>query len=143
LTQTPPPQACYALDSFRTTYLSRLVLALVNINTGEEADTFFNVDINIQRGQGKHETGEGGQFFPPKKSKFRKFWMSAVKQKPYRWSRVHKEIKSRLKDLLFTGDLKQAWRSNGEPYMKLINITVLGTKGAQDWHNEGTEMAQG
>jgi len=119
------------------------VIAFVDINTGEEGDAFFNVDIKKQRGEGEYKTGEGGQFFPVEGSKFRKFWMSAVKKKPYRWSRVHKEIKPRLKDLLFTGDLKQAWRSNGEPYMKLINIAVVGTKKAQDWHNEGTKMAQG
>jgi len=100
------------------------------------------VDIKKQRGEGKHRTGKGGQFFPLEGSKFRKFWMRTVKKEPYRWSRVHKEIRPRLKDLLFTGDLKQAWRKNGEPYMELINITVLGTKKAQDWHNEGTKVAQ-
>lgn len=143
MTQTPSPKAYYAFDSFRTTRLSRLVFALVDINTGEEVDVFFNVDIKKQRGQGEHRTGEGGQFFPLKHSKFRKFWMDTVKKEPYRWSRVHKEIRPRLKDLLFTGDLKQGWHSNGDPYMELTNITVQGTRLAQDWHNEGTKRAQG
>ena len=117
-------------------------MLVVDVHTGEEVDAFFNVEIKKQREEGKHRTGKGGQFFPVEKSKFRAFWMNAVGKKPYRWSRVHKEMRARLKNLLFTGDLKQAWRKNGEPYMELINITVLGTKKAQDWHNEGTKVAQ-
>jgi len=142
LPKKPPSTRAFVFDSFRTTRLSRLVMAFIDTMTGEDAVAFFNVDIQKQRGEGEYKTGESGQFFPKKKSKFRKFWMSVIKKEPRCWARVHKEINSRFKDRLFTGQLKHKERNRGEPYMKLINVTELGTEKAQEGHNEGTEMAQ-
>jgi len=142
LPKKPTSIRAFVFDSFRTTRLGRLVMAFIDTMTGEEGVTFFNVDINKQRGKGEHKVGENGQFFPKRKSKFRKFWMSVVKKEPRCWARVHKEINSRFQDRLFTGQLKHKERSRGEPYMELINVTELGTKKAQKRHNEGTEKAQ-
>jgi len=142
LPQNPPSTRAFVFDSFRTTRLSRLVMVFIDMKTGEEAVAFFNVDIQKQRGEGEHKTGESGQFFPKKKSKFRKFWMSVVKKEPRCWARVHKEINARFKDRLFTGQLVHKQRGSGEPYVELINVTELGTEKAQERHNEGTEMAQ-
>lgn len=142
LPQNPPSTRAFVFDSFRTTRLSRLVMVFIDMKTGEEAVAFFNVDIQKQRGEGEHKTGESGQFYPKKKSKFRKFWMSVVKKEPRCWARVHKEINARFKDRLFTGQLVHKQRGSGEPYVELINVTELGTEKAQERHNEGTEMAQ-
>jgi len=142
LPKKPPSTRAFVFDSFRTTRLCRVVFAFIDTMTGEEAVAFFNVDILKQRGEGEHKIGESCQFYPKRKSKFRKFWMSVVKKEPRCWARVHKEINSRFKDRLFTGRLVHKQRSRGEPYMELINVTELGTEKAQKRHNEGTEKAQ-
>ena len=142
LPQKPPLTRAFVFDSFRTTRLSRLGTEYMDTKPGEEAVTFFNVDIQKQRGEGEHKTGESGQFYPKRKSKFRKFWMSVVKKEPRCWARVHKEINSRFKDRLFTGQLVHKQRDNGEPYTELINVSELGIEKAQEGHNEDTEKAQ-
>ncbi len=142
LPQKPPPTRAFVFDSFRTTRLSRLVMAFIDTMTGEEAVAFFNVDIQKQRGEGEHKIGESGQFYPKKRSDFRKFWMKVVGKKPRSWARVHKEINTRFKNRLFTGHIAHKERSNREPYLQLLDVTVLGTEKAQKRHNEGTEMAQ-
>jgi len=142
LPKKPPSTRAFVFESFRTTRLSRLVMAFIDTMTGEEAVAFFNVDIQKQRGKGEHKIGESGQFYPKKKSKFRRLWKSVVKKDPHRWSRVHKEINSCFKDRLFTGQLKHKERSRGESYVELINITELGTEKAQKRHRKGTEKAQ-
>ena len=142
LPKKPPSTRALVFDSFRTTRLSRLVMAFIDTMTGEEGDTFFNVDIKKQRGEGEYKTGESGQFYPKRKSKFRKFWMSVIKKEPRCWARVHKEINARFKGRLFTGQLVYKKRGSGELYAELMNVTELGTEKAQKRHNEGTEKAQ-
>ncbi len=121
-------------NGFRTTRLSRLVISFIDTKNREEAVTFFNVDIKKQRGEGEYETGENGQFFPKKKSNFRKFWMRIVGVEPRSWARVHKEIKSRFKNRLFTGLIDHKERSNREPYLQLYEVTEFG-------HRNDTEKA--
>ncbi len=138
----------FKFDSFRTarlkrqnTHVGRLIISFVSIKTGIIADCFFNVDINKQRGKGEHKTGARGQFYPKPKSNFRKFWMESVQQPPRRWARVNKEM-HKLKNLLFTGEIKDAFRGSGESYIQLINPGCLGTEKAQQGHNQGTTSAQ-
>ena len=98
-----------------------------DINTGEVADLFINVDITIQRGELRgmdRDTGKGGQFLPPEGGKFRKFWMSVVGKEPYRWSRVHKELKSKLKRFIFTGDVEEHTDKKGNKYLKIKNLKL-------------------
>ena len=132
----------YIFHSFRTTCKSRLVISFINITSGETVDSFFNVDIKKQRGIGSHRTGQNCQFYPAQGSKFRKFWMLAVKKEPYRWSRVHKEMNSKLKRVQFSGDVKKKFRASGESYIQLNNIRILSTEKAQKRHEPVTGMAQ-
>ena len=60
LPQKPPSTRAFVFDSFRTTRLSRLVMAFIDTMTGEEAVAFFNVDTQKQRGEGEHKIGESG-----------------------------------------------------------------------------------
>jgi len=96
----------YIYRSHRTTYQGRLALSFINIETGEEGIMWINVDTYGKRGKrrGKqYRTGVGGQFIPPKSkdSKFKRFWLDVVGEEPYRWSIVHRELRPRLKGLVF------------------------------------------
>ncbi len=133
----------YVFESFRTTREGRLVISLVNIDNGGVVDAFFNVDINRQRGNGKYDIGANGQFFPKPKSKFRMLWMESVKKVPRRWATVHKEMRTKLKGLIFEGELKVGYRSNGEPFNQLFNIVCLETRMEQDGNKAGTIWEQG
>ena len=70
------------------------------------------------------ESEVGGQFLPPVRGKFRKFWHGCVGTSPRRWAAVHKEMKSRLKALKFQGEMFVAAKSDGEAYNKVINIRL-------------------
>ncbi len=84
----------------------RLVLELVNDDTGEIVDVYFNVNIQYQRGNKKGQyfrTGDSGRFWVLPKSKFAKFWIEAIGM-PERFSILYRQM-GRLKPLSFTGKL--------------------------------------
>ena len=139
---TSSKKELFIFDSFRTTKLGRLVITCTSVNSGIMGDAFFNVDITKQRGSGKHRTGKNGQFYPAPDSNFRRFWMDAVKKPPIRWSTVHKEMRSKLKGLVFEGETRDCYRSSGEPYIQLINLKYFGTELVQNLYKVGTEMVQ-
>ena len=122
---TSSKKELFIFDSFRTTKHGRLVISFASLNNGIIVDVFFNVDITKQRGNGKHRTGSNGQFYPARK--FKEFWMDAVKKPPIRWSTVHKEMRSKLKGLVFEGETRDCFRESGDPYIQLINPKYFGT----------------
>lgn len=118
-----------------------VVLSFIDAR-GERYDAFFNVDLNGQRGvkKGKQrKTGEGGQFLPPKRGKFRKWYLSIVGKAPDRWSMVHRHLRPRLKELTFTGDVDTSFTANGKPFKRLKNVRVANT---QNWDKIGTTDEQ-
>jgi hypothetical protein len=115
-------------DSHRTTKEGSVVLSFIDPETSEEYVAFFNVDIRIQRGDDKgksYRSGQGGQFLPKKRSKFRKFWHKVVGKEPRRWASVYKEFKKGFRGKLFTGEAERCLDKNREPYSKLINPRKL------------------
>lgn len=128
----------YIFESFRTTRQGRLVISFINIDNGIVADAFFNVDTKKQRGEGEYKKGANGQFFPKPKSKFRTLWMQSVKKEPRRWATTHKEMRTKLKGLIFQGEIKDSYRANDSPYIQLTNVKYLGTRKEQDGNKVGT-----
>jgi len=131
--------------SHRTTKYGRLVMAFTDTETGQEVDVFFNVDIIKKRGEYKgtsYRTGLGGQFNVTPWYKFYKFWMDAVGKEPTRWCRVHKEMKSKLENLIFTGELSTGHRKDGSPFIQIKNLHKLDTTEAQTGHILDTTKAQ-
>jgi len=127
----------FQFESHRTTMKSRLVMALIDKETREEVDAFFNVDIMRKRGKHKGTTyriGVGGQFNVTPRHKFFKFWMDAVGEKPRKWCRVHKEMKSKLGGLIFTGKLSTGYREDGSPFTQVKHLQKLDTREAQTIH---------
>jgi len=117
-------------DSHRTTINRRLVMAFIDTETGQKVDAFFNVDIKRKYGKYKgasYRTGLGGQFNVTSWYKFYKFWMDVVGEEPLRWCRVHKELKSKLGSLLFTGELTTGYREDGSPFMQVKNLHKFDT----------------
>ena len=111
-------------DHHRTTKDGSVVLSF---NWGdEEVVAFFNCDVYRQRGPlkgSKYKTGRGGQFLPPERGKFRKFWQACIGKPPRRWAAVHKELKPRLKELRFQAEMVEASKSDGEAYYKLTDLS--------------------
>lgn len=105
----------------RTTKTGSLVLEFEFINQGKKAVCFFNVKIRSSRGN-NYSSGSRGQFIPPLRGKFRKFWMDTVGEEPIRWCRVHKSLRSKLSQLTFTGETETCIDSNGQEYLKLIYL---------------------
>ena len=117
-------------DHHRTarTKSGSVILCFVEVATGEEYDAFFNVDLTRQRGSRKGEPkkiGVGGQFLPPNRGKFRKWWVRTVGAEPKRWSTVHKELKPRLKGLKFTGDTDIIYKKDGQPFNRVKDLRTL------------------
>lgn len=124
-----------------------VVLVFANVKTGEETIAFFNVELRRQRGKARGEcypVGSGGQFLPLPRSNFRKFWIACIGTPPRRWAAVHKEMKSKLGQLRFTGELTSALNSNGQRFSKMNNPklmeqignkkgTILEQRGNSDW----------
>jgi len=128
-------------ESHRTTKVGHLVLAFIDIESWQEVNAFFNVGIIKKRGEYKgtsYRTGLGGQFNVTPRHKFYKFWMNVVGKEPRRWSRVHKEMKSKLGNILLTGDQSTKYRNDGSPYTYVDNLRVYGTTMAQEAHNVST-----
>ena len=118
-----------------------VILSFTDAN-GDCYDAFFNVDLNSQRGvkKGKQrKVGEGGQFLPAKRGKFRKWYISIVGKAPDRWSVVHKQLRSRLKELTFTGDVDTSYTSDGRPFKRLKNVRVIHI---HNWDKIGTNDEQ-
>lgn len=131
-------------DSHRTTKDGRLVMAFIDIHTGQEVDTFFNVNIKRSRGQHKgksYRTGAGGQFNVTRGCNFVKFWMNVVGREPSRWCRVHKKMKSNLKGLIFTGELSIKYDKNGSSYTQVKTLKTMDTKQTQSMHKSDTSQA--
>jgi hypothetical protein len=132
-------------DSHRTTKEGSLVMAFIDVETGQELDAFFNVDIKRQRGpyKGKnYRIGQGGQFLPKPRSKFRKFWLTTVVIEPRRWASVHKEMRSKLKKHTFTGNISTSFRKDGSPFMKVNELKIIETVGEQIGNKLETKKEQ-
>lgn len=106
--------------SHRTTRRGSLVLDFEMLESRLIAVKFFNVSINSQ--QKAYPAGAGGQFIPPKRGDFRRWYIQATSTQPDRWCRVHKYLRSHLKELVFIGQYKRETDSGGQPYFKLIDI---------------------
>ncbi len=117
-------------DHHRTarTKSGSVILCFVEVATGEDYVVFFNADLTWQRSSRKGQLkkiGVGGQFLPPKRGKFRKWWIKTVGAEPKRWSAVHKEITARLKDLKFTGDTDISYKKDGQPFNRIKEVRLL------------------
>jgi len=132
-------------ESHRTTTSGRLVLVFIDIGTGQEVNAFYNVDIKRIYGKYKgtsYRTGLGGQFNVTPRYKFYKFWMNVVEKKPFRWCKVHKELKSKFGNLKFTGELSTGYKEDGSPFMQVKNLHKVDTTRAQTKHIFDTTEAQ-
>ena len=87
------------------------------------ATLFFNVNLISKYGN-RYPSGVRGQFNPPVNGKFRRFWMQAVGKAPNRWSRVHKTMRSTLRDIVFVGKIEPKMDSKRQSYNKLIEIRL-------------------
>jgi hypothetical protein len=130
----------------RTTKDGRLVMAFLNVLTEQEVVYFCNVDVRRQRGnlKGKsYPTGMNGQFLPPVRGKFRKFWMLATGEQRDRWANVHKEMKSKLGGIVFSGEVSVGFKKDGTAFNRIDNLRLIekqfensiGTAVEQDGNN--------
>jgi len=130
----------------RTTKDGRLVMSFLNVLTEQEVVYFCNVDVRRQRGslKGKsYATGMNGQFLPPLRGKFRKFWRLATGEWRDRWANVHKEMKSKLGGMLFSGEVSVSFKKDGTAFNRIDNLRLIekqfensiGTTAEQDGNN--------
>jgi hypothetical protein len=105
----------------RTTRTGSVAMDFETLDHKMKGTCFFNVELISKYGK-NYPAGKRGQFNPKPNSKFRKFWMQAVGKPPYRWSRVHKQMRSSLRGLVFVGKIKPEVDSKGSPYFKIIDI---------------------
>lgn len=123
-----PVSSSLIYQTHRTTKRGSVALVFDNVETGEEVVAFFNVDIRRQRGSNKgqsYQVGHKGQFLPPERGKFRKFWLESVGKAPSRWSLAFKLMRSAFRGKRFTGDITTQIHPNGEPYLKVTNLRLL------------------
>lgn len=104
----------------RTTRTKSVALEFESIDGKFNAVMFCNVQLKSSRGT-CYPSGFRGQFIPPKRGKFRKFWMKVVGKVPRRWCRVHEVLRSAFRDEVFTGKVEHAVSSKGEPYFKIVD----------------------
>ena len=105
-----------------------VILSFIDMASREEYVSFFNADLTWQRGPRKGRlktTGLGAPFYPPERGNFRKWWLRTLNTEPQRWSTVHKELKSRLKGLQFTGLTDISHKENGQPFHRVKDLVVL------------------
>ena len=137
------PKLVLRYDHHRTakSYKGAVVLSFFDSNEYEYVK-FFNVDLDHQRGPKKgtqRKIGVGGQFLPPRRGEFRKWYVRVVGSEPKRWATVHKELKARLKATSFTGVFETATDSAGRRFFRLKNVEVLEE---QISHKKGTTVEQ-
>lgn len=112
----------------RTTTKGALILDFADMDSGEVCSAFFNVSIEYQRGPKAGQarrTGDGCQFHPAKRSKFRRFWLDAVGCPPRRWAETHKQMHL-LAKTTFTGRTESAAFATGEQYFRLKEVRRTG-----------------
>lgn len=133
----------------RTTTKGALVLDFTDKDSGEVCSAFFNVSIEYQRGPkaGRaRRTGEGCQFHPKPRSKFRRFWIETVGHPPRRWSESHKEMRSRLSRFIFAGQIESATFGSGDTYLRMKKVHKIGdvpvTRKRQESDNAATTQRQ-
>ena len=119
-TESNPEQLFRYLDH-RTTRSGGLAMDFETLDHKLKATSFFNVHL-ISKFGNRYPSGERGQFNPPEKGKFRRFWMQVVGKAPRSWSRVHKSMRSSLKGIVFVGKIRSETDSKGHPYFKIIEI---------------------
>ena len=126
LNQTAEPKLVF--DSHRTTKTGSVILSFLDQKDSREIVAFFNICLIRKRGKykgQKYRTGVGGQFLPLPRSKFRRFWELSVGKPPRRWATVHKQLRPALRDMLFTGKIYTAYRSDGTPFLKVVDLAKL------------------
>ena len=99
----------------------RLVLELIDIQSGQSLPAFFNVNITYQRGPmaGQNfKVGRNGRFWLYPRSKFALFWLSTVGQTD-KWSRVYRQL-NRLKAYRFTGVVRRT-----DTYCQIIDLQAF------------------
>ena len=130
----PEEKSCSNLrlrfDHHRTAHSKSgpVILSFINIPTNQECVAFYNCDLRRQRGHKRGENyrvGIGGQFLPPQRGKFRTFYLDTVGGPPRRWAAVHKELKARFVNLIFTGEKCVSYHKDGKPFDKLNNVRIL------------------
>jgi len=125
----PPTQimACseeklFAYVDHNTTCLQAVALRFMSLDGKTVVVKFFNV---VLKGVKKNYPAEHqGQFNSKKLSGFRKFWMLSVGKEPYRWSTVHKSIRSNLKGLIFKCSYEVAKDKKGQLYNRVTEIEL-------------------
>jgi len=128
-------QTLYKYIDHRTTCTGSVVLSFESLDKKHAVVKFFNVSI---KGKTKnYPAGIRGQFNPPRLGNFRKFWMECVGKPPDRWCRIHKTMRSTLKNLIFSGIPIDVVDKSGNQYLKLKEVSLykLGTELAQSGHN--------
>lgn len=118
---SPTTQLYFRYIDHRTTRQGSVAMDFETLDSEITATCFYNVKIESNRGN-KYHSGKRGQFNPPKGGKFRKLWMQAVGKKPLRWSRVHKSMRSQLREIVCTGEISNELDSRGNHYYKLRNV---------------------
>jgi len=107
----------------RTTKKSCVALEFEILDSDMRAVKFFNVNLSGRKGKA-YPAGKNGQFNPPERGKFRKFYKEITGEEPARWCRVHKSLRSNFRDLIFIGMIEHCIDSNGNGYYKITEITV-------------------
>ena len=110
----------------RTIAVGRGCVALdfEDINTNIIATAFFNVALSSSHGN-NYPRGKREQFIPPPRGKFRRFYIQTLGEEHECWSRVHKSLRNRFKDVLFTGEIAMHLDKTGNPYPKLRNVRAI------------------
>lgn len=105
--------------SHRTTKRPCLVLEFESLDESFLAVKFFNITLEGRKGI-IYSTGANGQFNSHKRSKFRRFYKRVTGEEPARWSRVHKSLKSKFRDRIFTAEVEECRDSKDNVYYKII-----------------------
>ena len=118
-----PSQQLFRYVGHRTTSQKSVVLEFESLDGKLTAVKFFNVKLSS--GNKSYPAGYKGQFNSQERSNFRKFWMQAVGKKPDRWCRVHKSMKSCLRNITFKGNIIDAHDKKGNHYLKFTEVAAI------------------
>jgi hypothetical protein len=113
----------FRYDYHRTTRKGSVVLEFETLDGKLSAVKFFNVNLS-SRGNKAYPSGYNGQFNPPPRGKFRKFYKKTTGCEPSRWCRVHKSLRNKLRGKVFIGTIEKQMDSNGDYYFKIIEIEL-------------------